>query len=226
MSDLRLAVFDVDGTLADSQGEIVAAMRAAFASENQVPPPRAKILSIVGLSLDRAMAQLARDLDPVRQDRLVAAYKQAYFEQRVRNGASPLYAGALAALERLAQDPFLLLGVATGKSKRGLDALLEAHGLERFFVTRQVADFHPSKPHPAMLQAAFAEAAVGPGQAVMIGDTSFDIEMARAAGCAAIGVAWGYHPIARLDADRVVTDFPALPGTIAEILGAQEENRS
>lgn len=226
MSELRLAVFDVDGTLADSQAEIVAAMRAAFAGETLEPPARADILSIVGLSLDRAMARLAPELGSARHGALVAAYKQAYFEQRAQNGASPLYDGALETLERLADDPFLLMGVATGKSKRGLDALIEAHGLARFFVTRQVADFHPSKPHPAMLEAAFSEAGVGPGNAVMIGDTSFDIDMARAARCAAIGVGWGYHPLERLNADVLVTDFAELPAAVARILSVETENRS
>jgi phosphoglycolate phosphatase len=230
MSDLRLAVFDVDGTLADSQSEIVGAMRAAFQGEDLDPPGRPAILSIVGLSLDRAMLQLAPDLGPAKHDALVAAYRQAYFTQRMQNGASPLYDGALAALEEMAQDPFLLMGVATGKSKRGLDALIEAHGLERFFVTRQTSDFHPSKPHPAMLHAALDEAAVGPDRAVMIGDTSFDIDMGRAAGCATLAVGWGYHPADRLGADRVVAAFAGLPGAVAEILGgeagASGENRS
>lgn len=230
MSDLRLAVFDVDGTLADSQAEIVAAMTAAFESEDQVPPMRAAILSIVGLSLHRAVAQLAPDLGPAKHDALVVAYRQAYLAQRKQNGASPLYDGALAALEEMARDPLLLMGVATGKSKRGLDALIEAHGLERFFVTRQTSDFHPSKPHPAMLQAALDEAGVGSERAVMIGDTSFDIEMGRAAGCATLAVNWGYHPADGLGADRVVTAFANLPATVAEILGTglrgAGENRS
>ena len=223
---LRLAVFDVDGTLADSQAEIVASMSAAFESENLPPPSRAAILSIVGLSLDQALARLAPELAEARRARLVAGYRSAYFQQRQTHGASPLYDGARDALESLARDPFLLMGVATGKSKRGLDALIDAHDLARFFVTRQVADFHPSKPHPAMLRAALDEAGVGPGDAVMIGDTSFDMEMARAAGTGAIGVDWGYHPAASLDAALVISDFAALPGAIDTVLSQKAENRS
>ena len=230
MTALRLAVFDVDGTLADSQAEIVAAMRAAFAAEALDPPARGDILSIVGLSLDHAVVQLAPDLPGHRHAALVAAYRQAYFEQRTRNGASPLYDGALTALEILAGDPLLLMGVATGKSRRGLDALIEAHGLERFFVTRQTSDFHPSKPHPAMLEAALAEAGVAAGQAVMIGDTSFDMDMARAAGTHGLGVAWGYHAPDRLGPVPIVKDFAALPAAVARILGSgpgpETENRS
>ncbi len=226
MSRLRLVVFDVDGTLADSQAEIVAAMGAAFAAESHDAPDRAAILSIVGLSLDQAMARLAPHLPQARQARLVAGYRQAYFEQRRSNGAPPLYPGMRAVLDALAGDPFLLMGVATGKSKRGLDALIEAHGLGRFFVTRQVADFHPSKPHPAMLVAALGEAGVGPRDSVMVGDTSFDMEMARAAGVGALGVGWGYHPPATLAADRVVHDMTDLPGAVTGLLDAHGENRS
>lgn len=223
---LRLAVFDVDGTLSDSQVEIVSAMRAAFEGENLVSPPRAAILAIVGLSLDHAMVQLAPDLSAPHHARLVESYKSAYHQQRQENGASPLYEGARAALETLARDPFLLMGVATGKSKRGLDALIEAHDLATFFVTRQVADFHPSKPHPAMLHAALGEAGVAAADAVMIGDTTFDMEMARAAGSHAIGVDWGYHPAAALNAAMVISDFAALPSAIETVLTDRVENRS
>ncbi|WP_137699525.1 HAD-IA family hydrolase [Marimonas lutisalis] len=223
---LRLVVFDVDGTLADSLAEIVAAMGAAFAGEDLEAPSRGEILSIVGLSLDQAMARLAPELSAGKHAALVEGYKQAYFRQRQENGASPLYPGAREMLEMLAQDPFLLMGVATGKSKRGLDALIEAHGLEAFFVTRQVADFHPSKPHPAMLHAALAEAGTSAGDAVMIGDTTYDIDMARAARMRAIGVNWGYHPADRLGADAIVEDFAALPGTIEWLVPRNPENRS
>ncbi|WP_322866467.1 HAD-IA family hydrolase [Aquicoccus sp. G2-2] len=225
MSTLRLAVFDVDGTLADSQGEIAGAMHAAFASEALAPPSRAQILAIIGLSLDEAMLTLAPDQDAPCRARLVGAYRHAYSTQRRQNGVSPLYPGAVAALEALAGDPFLLMGVATGKSKRGVDALIEAHGLERFFVTRQAADFHPSKPHPAMLLAALDEAGVTPGNAVMIGDTRFDMDMARNAGVASLGVSWGYHPAETLDADYLAADFADVPGMVAGLLGCSRENR-
>lgn len=225
MSRLRLVVFDVDGTLADSQAEILSAMGAAFANESLATPDRAAILSIVGLSLDHAMVRLAPDLSETGRARLVAGYKQAYFEQRRANGASPLYPGVRAVLDEMAGDPFLLMGVATGKSKRGLDALIEAHGLERYFVTRQVADFHPSKPHPAMLAAALDEAGIGPCDAVMVGDTSFDMEMARAAAVGALGVGWGYHAPETLVADHVVHDVAEVPSAVAGVLARHGENR-
>ena len=104
----------------------------------------------------------------------------------------PLYDGMAALIERLAEAGWLL-GVATGKSDRGLHACLDTHGIKHRFVTLQTADRHPSKPHPAMLEEALAEAGAEAANAVMIGDTTFDIEMARNAGVRAIGVAWGYH---------------------------------
>jgi phosphoglycolate phosphatase len=208
---LRLILFDVDGTLVDSQGAIVGAMTRAFGGLDLPVPERAAILSIVGLSLDRAMEQLFPDgTDAVRRD-LVEGYKSAYHAARVAGGAghSPLYRGAREALEVLHAVPDYLLGVATGKSQRGLDGLLEAHGIG-CFVTRQVADHHPSKPHPSMIRAAMAETGVEPENVVMIGDTSFDMVMARAAGVTGIGVDWGYHPVQALDADHVISDFGQL----------------
>lgn len=226
MSRLRLVVFDVDGTLADSQAEIVSAMNAAFAAESRDTPDLKSILSIVGLSLDQAMARLSNDLPEATRARLVAGYKDAYSKQRRANGASPLYPGVLGVLQKMESDPFLLMGLATGKSKRGLDALIDAHGIGRFFVTRQVADFHPSKPHPSMLVAALGEAGVAPRDAVMVGDTSYDMDMARAACVGALGVGWGYHASGSLVADHLVHDMAELPSAVANVLERRGENRS
>ena len=159
-SALRLVVFDVDGTLVDSQADILAAMGYAFDRASIGMPDRTEVLGIVGLSLDVAVARLAPELDRDRHDQMVSWYKEAYVDLRHKNGAahsSPLYAGALEALEALHAMPDVLLGVATGKSRRGLDKLLEAHDLHRFFITQQVSDHHPSKPHPSMLMAAMSE---------------------------------------------------------------------
>jgi phosphoglycolate phosphatase len=132
--------------------------------------------------------------------------------------SSPLYPGALETLCTLHAVPETLLGVATGKSARGLDKLLDGHDLRSFFVTRQVADHHPSKPHPSMLRAALAETGVAPENAVMVGDTSFDMEMARAAGIPGIGVSWGYHkPEALRAATAIAQDFRDLAGLIDDI---------
>lgn len=220
---LRLVIFDVDGTLVDSQGDILGAMRHAFEGLGLEVPSRDAVLGIVGLSLPVAMARLAPQAGPALQNQLVEGYKSAYVDMRAKVGAaqsSPLYAGARASLEALHNTPDVLLGVATGKSKRGLDSLIKAHDLSAFFVTQQVADFHPSKPHPSMILQAMAETGVTPENTVMIGDTSFDMEMARSAGVRGIGVSWGYHPVAALSgASEILTDFAALPSAVARLWG-------
>lgn len=216
---LRLIVFDVDGTLVDSQADIVASMTTAFQGAGVPVPDRAAILSIVGLSLDVAIPQLAPGLRDETYAAMVQGYKTAYMRLRAAQGtqqSSPLYPGIRSVLDGLQAVPEYLLGVATGKSRRGLDALLAGHGMERLFLTQQVADHHPSKPHPAMLLAALAETGVDADQAVMIGDTEFDMSMARAAGMRAIGVSWGYHTADRLaGADVLVHRTADLPQAIA-----------
>ncbi|WP_264212206.1 HAD-IA family hydrolase [Leisingera thetidis] len=215
---LRLILFDVDGTLADSQGAITGAMAEAFQGAGLPVPPRDAVLSIVGLSLPLAMAELAPDQDAATLEALVEGYKSSYMASRQAAGAahSPLYPGAREALAELNAVPEYLLGVATGKSQRGMDALIAAHGLE-CFVTRQVADHHPSKPHPSMVLAAMAETGVERDSTVMIGDTRYDIEMGRAAGVTTIAVPWGYHAAETLGADYLIRGFAELRPLLAEI---------
>lgn len=219
---LRLILFDVDGTLVDSQNDIVAALTQAFEQVARPVPTRQAMLSGVGLSLDIFMPRLVPDATADEHHLMIEAYKSAYMTLRAQSGvqaSSPLYPGAFEVLRRLRAIPEVFLGVATGKSKRGLDKLIEGHGLQGVFATQQVADFHPSKPHPAMIEAAMAEVGVEAKDTVMIGDTSFDMEMARAAGVAAIGVSWGYHGRAGLgEADVVIDDFQALEGAIETVL--------
>ena len=224
--DLRLILFDVDGTLVDSQSDIIAAMTHAFECATQPTPPPAAILGIVGLSLPEAMFHLAPGLPVATHAKMVAWYKDAYMDLRQQTGAaqsSPLYPGARAALEALGAIPENILGVATGKSKRGLDKLLEAHDLAGFFTTLQVSDFHPSKPHPSMLQAALDETGINACDAVMIGDTSFDMEMAASAGLTGIGVSWGYHPVEALSSARhIIDNFQQLPDCLSHIYEATQ----
>ncbi|MCZ4259445.1 HAD-IA family hydrolase [Limimaricola sp. G21655-S1] len=219
MSDLRLVIFDVDGTLVDSQRDILAAMAAAFASEGLETPPRERVLSGVGLSLPETFLRLAGDRDGDARARMIATYCTAYADLRQAHGpeSSPFYPGAREALDRLAGEPFTLLAVATGKSRRGLDRLIEAHGLEGMFHSRQTADDHPSKPNPAMIQAALIDTGVAARRAVMVGDTRFDVDMARAAGVASIGVGWGYQPAAGLMADRIIHDWAGLAPALDEL---------
>ncbi|MEM8774693.1 MAG: HAD-IA family hydrolase [Pseudomonadota bacterium] len=222
---LRLVVFDVDGTLVDSQNDIVAAMAHAFERAEEPAPSRSQVLSIVGLSLENAMQRLAPALPSKKHNAMVEWYKEAYMYLRAKTGAaqsSPLYPGALDALTSIHNVPNTLLGLATGKSRRGLDKLLDGHDLHHFFVTKQVSDHHPSKPNPAMLQAALSETGVDAAQAVMIGDTSFDMEMARSAGVAAIGVTWGYHSVEALcAANIIVDDFKELPNALDQLWESQ-----
>ena len=200
---MRLVVFDVDGTLVDSQAAILQAMAEAFAAADLPPPDRAAALAVVGLSLPVALGRLAPQASPAALSAMAGAYRAAYLRDR---SVPPLYPGACDVLETLAAQDATLLGIATGKSRRGLAALLQGHGLTDRFVTRQTGDDHPSKPHPAMLQAALDEAGVQPRDAVMIGDTGFDMAMARAARVPAIGVTWGYHPAARLAGAAAIVD--------------------
>lgn len=177
----------------DGQAAICAAMDVAFRHAGLTAPDHRNVRRIVGLSLPHAVRQLAPDAGPDAQAEVVAAYKQAYRQARVEGQLEePLFEGIGQLLRRLRSAGWLL-GVATGKSDRGLHACLQHHGLSDLFITLQTADRHPSKPHPAMLEAALFEAGAQPDQAVMIGDTTFDIEMARAANVRAVGVDWGYH---------------------------------
>lgn len=223
MTDLRLVVFDVDGTLIDSQHLIVAAMRAAFDEAGYPAPPKEAILSIVGLSLPVAVAALAPEIAQHDRAAIVEGYRLHFAASRAVDGGeatAPLYPGARAVLDALAAEPSTLLGVATGKARRGLDHALRAHDLGRYFVTTQTADHHPSKPHPSMLEAALAETGCRPEQAVMIGDTEFDIVMGRSAGFATVGVTWGYHSEARLreaGAHHIIRGYDALPVALAAI---------
>lgn len=206
---LRLILFDVDGTLVDSQAGIVRAMMSAFGGVGQTPPQRSELLSVVGLSLDHAFLKLAPELDATDRAIMADVYKQTYARERQAIGSaafSPFYPGVQEMLGTLSAMPENILGVATGKSRRGLEALISGHGMEGVFLTRQVADGHPSKPHPSMIEAALRESGADRSNAVMIGDTAFDIEMARAAGIRSIGVSWGYHPVSALDGADVIVD--------------------
>ena len=189
----RLAVFDCDGTLVDGQASICDAMDAAFAEHGFAAPDRHGVRRAVGLSLPLAVRALLPEAPTDTHNQIVDAYKRAFRAERERGTLSePLFDGIRELLGDLRSAGWTL-GVATGKSDRGLEHCLAAHGISAQFATLQTADRHPSKPHPAMLEAALFEAAAPASEAVMIGDTSFDMAMARSVGVRAIGVAWGYH---------------------------------
>lgn len=200
----RLVVFDCDGTLVDSQAAIVRSMEAAFAAARLPSPDRTAVRRIVGLSLPQALLELAPDASD-QQHRLALETYKADFRAARSEGRleQPLYPGMAALIERL-HEAGRTLGVATGMSDRGLLACLTRHGVSARFATLQTADRHPSKPHPAMLEAALFEAGAAPGEAVMVGDTVYDMAMAHAAGVRAIAVAWGYHEAEELLASGAI----------------------
>lgn len=211
---MRLAIFDVDGTLVDSQAMIAASLTAAFEAEGLAVPERGRMMSIVGLSLVDAMASLAPDQEATAHERLAAAYKEAFWQHRA-NGehTESLFPGAEDLLAKLRARGDVALGIATGKSRRGVAHLIEKHGWAGWFATVQTSDDHPSKPHPSMVVTALAETGLAPSAAIMIGDTSFDIEMARAAGVGAAGVAWGNHKpveLTKAGAHTIANDFNEL----------------
>ncbi len=219
---VRLVVFDCDGTLVDSQHAVVEAMRAAFTGFGREAPAPAAIRRTIGLSLPVAMAELWPEGSRDDWEALTAGYRTTAMAMRGRGQHhEPLYPGAAETIAAL-DDAGYLLGVATGKSQRGLRATLERFNLTARFVTLQTADDAPSKPHPAMLRQAMAEAGAAPGETVLVGDTVFDIEMALNAGAAAIGVSWGYHATEDLHAagaHLVVDSFPELSDAIAKMAG-------
>jgi phosphoglycolate phosphatase len=176
-------------------------------------PSRAKIRRIVGLSLTEAIRQLAPGLDGETTASLVAGYKDAFRANRAAGVVlEPLYDGIAALIAELDADGWLL-AVATGKSDRGLAHVLERHGLARHFVTLQTADRHPSKPDPSMVTACLDATGVNPAQAVVIGDTSYDMAMAVNAGVRAIGVDWGYHHPTEL----IAAGADAVAGSVDEL---------
>ena len=193
-----LALFDCDGTLVDSQANICMAMEHAFDAVSLPAPPRNHIRRIVGLSVFEAASALIPDAAYDVQLELSEQYKSAFHKLR-HDGLieEPLYGGVGQLLDALSAANWAL-GVATGKSDRGLDNCLNHHGIRNQFVTLQTADRHPSKPHPAMVHQAIKEAQSTAEQAAMIGDTTYDMLMGKAAGCRTIGVSWGYHPVDEL----------------------------
>lgn len=219
----RLVILDVDGTLVDSQAIIVEAQRRTFRAHGIAPPTRARSLSIVGLSLPDAFRVLVGEEGPWAD--MAATYREVYFALRAdRTYKEPLYPGVRETLASLARRDEVVLGIATGKSRRGVAHLLAREGWEGLFATIQTADDAPSKPHPGMILQALAETGVAPECAAMVGDTTFDMDMAQAARVAGIGVSWGYHGVdalrdrgARVIVERFSELVPTLDALWSEI---------
>jgi len=220
----KLIVFDVDGTLVDSQDMIVQAMNWAFEQAGYPAPTRTATLGIVGLSLPQAMGALLPEADDAQCQSLARLYSQSFVAMREQTGGeagAPLYEGARACIERLHGAGYVL-SIATGKARRGLDHFLHSHELDRFFTVSQCADDAPSKPHPGMVLNCLSATGIAPAHAVMIGDTSFDMEMGRGAGCHTVAVGWGYHTAERLGMacpNRMVTEFADIDAALHQIWG-------
>ncbi len=218
---MRLVIFDMDGTLIDSVAFLVETMTAAFEAVGEPAPTEAAVRSISGITLRPALAMLAPGATPERVEEIAQSYRTRYVGQggKLRE---PLFGGALETLERLRHRDDTILAVATGKGYRGAVALLTTHGILDWFHSVETPDHNRGKPDPEMIETAMRKAGVSPATTVMIGDTSHDMKMAKAAGVAAIGVAWGYHAVVELQAagaDIVVDSFAGLETAIDKLLG-------
>jgi phosphoglycolate phosphatase len=218
-SNYTLIVFDCDGTLADSQYVITEAMRFAFQSAGLAAPERCAILRTIGLSLPEAIADLAPDHCPEDRHEIVGAFRDHCTAIRQRSCMQEqMFLGAASLLSGLAAREDVILGLATGKSRRGVMRFIEQNALHGVFSTIQTADEAPSKPHPGMLFQAMEETGASPESTVMIGDTTHDMLMAASANVAGIGVSWGYHTpadLTRAGAKIIVRTFAALAQALA-----------
>ncbi|WP_300395736.1 HAD-IA family hydrolase [Henriciella sp.] len=208
---LKLAIWDMDGTIVDSREVIQTAMCRAFGMCGLPEPAYEETRKIVGLGLDEACRTLAPDYDDLPG--LVEAYRQAFIARRTEKGfREPLYEGAIETLERLANDNWLI-AMATGKSHRGIRAIFEMHPLEQYFDTIWCADDGPGKPHPFMVEQCMGTLGCEPNQSLIIGDAIHDIAMGRNAGIHTMGVSWGFGRTEELDAagaHEVHHDFRSL----------------
>ncbi|POF31530.1 HAD-IA family hydrolase [Roseibium marinum] len=223
---MYLIVFDVDGTLVDSQNTILHGLQVGFEAVGLPMPDRKTALSIVGRSLEEAFADLVGPAHADKAQEMADAYRASKISRRgLGLDVDPLYPGAREAVEKLHAQDDILLGIATGKAMRGVRHMQDTHDLHGRFVTIQTADTSPSKPHPDMILRAIAETGADPHRTLMIGDTGFDMAMARAAGAHAVGVTWGYHDRAQLTAggaNRIIEGFEDLDLALNEILEFSE----
>jgi phosphoglycolate phosphatase len=189
----RLAIFDCDGTLVDSAAPIYRATCDTFAEHGLERPAPELCKRVIGLGLVEAMAAMVPGAEAHEHERLAESYKRHFLRARQEGRIEePLFDGVLGLLDALEEDGWLL-AVATGKSDRGLRLCLEGNGIHARFVSLQTGDRHPSKPNPSMVLQAIAEAGAAPGTTIVVGDTTYDMGMAAAAGAAPIGAGWGYH---------------------------------
>ena len=185
-----LIAFDWDGTLFDSTALIVRCIQNACRDLGVAVPPVERAAYVIGLGLRDALMHVAPALPPERYPELSEHYRRRFL---ARDPEIPLFAGARELLDELAAAGYLL-AVATGKTRVGLDRAMAASGLAARFHATRCADESRPKPHPEMLHYLMDRLAVEAGSTLMIGDTTHDLELARAAGAEAVAVAYGAHP--------------------------------
>lgn len=198
----ELIVFDWDGTLMDSAGRIVTCLQCAASDVGLPVPSVADSRDIIGLGLDDAMARLFPGVDRSVQSALVQAYRTHWLDDRV--AAAPMFPGATELVSAL-HGAGVLLAVATGKSRRGLDRALTESGLSGHFHATRCADEAHSKPHPQMLEDILTDLDTAPEASLVVGDTEYDMQMARSAGVPAVGIEHGVHSRERLLASGALT---------------------
>ncbi|MEQ1405729.1 HAD-IA family hydrolase [Neorhizobium sp. Rsf11] len=206
---MRLVLFDCDGTLVDSAGLIHETMRRTFAQFGKPEPKVADTKSIIGLTLDIAIARMQGKQHADQEDVDMTAYYKSLFSvvRQDLNFKEPLFPGIRELIDEIGPRENLLIGAVTGKSRRGLNLVMETHGFDRYFVVGRTADDCPSKPHPAMVTECCDETGIRPEETLVIGDAIYDMQMAKAAGAKAVGVSWGYASVGELKeagADAVI----------------------
>lgn len=203
MNRLRydLIVFDWDGTLMDSAAKIVRCFQAAACDVGLSPPPDAAIRRIIGLGLREALDMVLPDVDASTRDELVRCYRQHFVH--LDQTEMPLFPGVVEGLQKLGTDGYQL-AVATGKARRGLNRVLRDTATSRYFCVTRCADEALSKPHPQMLYDILDFTGIDPRRALMVGDTTYDLEMAFAARMSSLAVSYGAH-----ERDRLLQHKPA-----------------
>jgi len=220
---LKLAIFDLDGTLIDSRQIIQSAMVRAFEKHGLTPPAYDQTRRVIGLDLGIACQTLAPDLQGDQLAQLVESYRGAFVELRAEGaGFEPLYDGARETVERLANENWIL-AIATGKARRGINAFFDQHKMSDLFDTSWCADDGPGKPHPFMVDQCMKTLGAAPDQTLIIGDAIHDITMGRNAGIHTMGVTWGFGEADELQAvgaHEVHHDFTSLNTGLDEFAGA------
>ena len=217
---MKLVIFDFDGTLVDSRKLIIESHRVIFGEYGFSPPSEEESLSLIGMSLELVLLQLAGPDAPV--EKMVVAYQRLLPQLRAdADFAEVPFAGAADLLAALARQNDVRLGIATGHVSHAIAPALERFGWQNYFCTVQTADKAPSKPHPGMVLQALSEVSINAEDAIMIGDTAFDMEMARAADVRGVAVSWGYHRpdrLRRAGASCVVDDMSELRDYLFEAI--------